>query len=48
MEKKQEQKEEQAPIDGIVIAHELAENGTKLIIIVGEMKSIPRNVKIIW
>jgi len=49
MEKQEKNNNEtQAPVDGIVMAHELTENGTRLIIMVGEMQSIPRNVKIVW
>ena len=47
MEKKQEN--EQVPVEGIVIAHELLEEGTRLIVIVsGQMQNVPRNVKIMW
>ena len=47
----QKQKEQEQPInqvDGIVIAHELLEQGTKLIVIAPEMESIPKKVKIVW
>jgi len=49
MEKKEAQEEEQVPLEGVVVGHELLENGgTKLILVVGEMKSVPRDVKVIW
>ena len=43
--------EEQTPInqvEGIIIAHELLEQGTKLIVIAPEMEAIPKKVKIVW
>jgi len=43
--------EEQTPInqvEGIIIAHELLEQGTKLIIVAPEMEVIPKKVKIVW
>jgi len=49
MEKQKENKEEQVPVEGIVIAHELLEEGTRLIVIVsGQMENVPRKVKLIW
>jgi len=45
MEKKQE---EQVPVEAIVIAHELLEQGTRLIIVAPEMESIPKKIKLIW
>ena len=41
-------KEEQVPVEGIVIAHELLEQGTKLVIITPEMENVPRKIKLIW
>lgn len=51
MEEKKEsttKKDVQVPAEGIVIGHELVENGTKLIIIVGHMEVVPRKVKFVW
>jgi len=48
MEKNKENKEEQMPIEAIVIAHELLEQGTRLILVAPEMESIPKKVKLIW
>lgn len=45
---KQKVEEEQVPVEAIVIAHELLENGTRLILVVPEMDSIPKKVKLIW
>jgi len=39
---------EQIPIEAIVVAHEMLENGTKLVLIAPEMESVPRKVKLIW
>ena len=40
---------EQVPVEGIIIAHELLESGTRLVIVVeGIMDNVPRKVKIIW
>jgi len=47
MEKQKE--DEQIPIEGIVIAHELLESGTRLIVVVEQvMESVPRKVKLVW
>ena len=48
MEKNNEIKVEQEAVEGIVLAHELTEQGTRLIIICPEMNMIPKNVKILW
>jgi hypothetical protein len=45
---KQKTENEQVPVEAIVIAHELLEQGTRLIIIAPEMENIPRKVKLIW
>ena len=45
---KDTENETQAPVDGIILGHELTEQGTKLVILVGEMESVPRRVKMVW
>ena len=46
---KQKTENEQVPVEAIVIAHELLEEGTRLIVIVsGQMENVPRKVKLIW
>ena len=47
MDKKNE-KEEQIPLEGMVVAHELLEQGVRLVVVTGDMEVIPKNVKIIW
>ena len=48
MDKKEEKDENKASMDGIVIGHELVENGTKLIIVTGDMEMVPRKITFIW
>ena len=45
---KQKVEEEQVPVEAIIIAHELLENGTRLILVAPEMESIPKKVKLVW
>jgi len=48
VEQNEEKKSEQVPIEGVVIAHELLEHATKLIIITPELENIPKKIKLIW
>ena len=45
---KEKDNENQTPIEGIVLAHEITEQGTRLVVLTGEMESVPRKVKLMW
>jgi len=40
--------ETQAPVEGIILGHELTEEGTRLVILTGVMENIPRRIKLVW
>jgi len=42
------EKDEQKGVEGVVLAHELTEQGTRLVVLVGDMESVPRKIKIYW
>jgi len=48
VEEKKVEEKNQISIEGVVVGHELVENGTRLIIVVPPMESVPRNVKFVW
>jgi len=50
MENKKEQTESEtkATMEGVVLAHEITDQGTKLIVLTNEMENVPRRIKFYW
>jgi hypothetical protein len=45
---KEKESETKATMEGIILGHELTDQGTKLVVLTNEMENVPRRIKFYW